>query len=572
MLYVLTVALLVRCRTDSCLESPWICSLSAGLATALFAVHPLRVEAVAWASCQPYLPCILFSMLAVLAYLRAFRTSSTPRWGWLAGSFLLFVAAMLFKAAAVSLPAVLVILDVYPLRRFPDGTGRWFGASARRALLEKVPFLMVSLVFMGLAIAAKPHSRFPLEHYDAWEGIAQACYGIWFYIVKTVLPQDLIAFYPIPSELTWRALPFTLSILGTVSMTAGLFLVRRRWPGLLAGWLSYLVILAPNSGIVRISDQITADRYSYMSMLSSVMLAATGFCWLWRIPSRWHPAVIGMIVIGLGVLLALLPLTRKQCRTWRDTEALWAHALAHGASSSYLAHYNFGVVLQAKGNYQAARDHYTEALRLNQRYAYTQHNLGTILSRQGKYAEAEAHYTEALRLNPRFHKAHLNRGLAYSLQGRDKEAAADFVEALRLCPGYADAHMSLGVVLFRQRRYAEAEAHFADAVRVNPGSVTAHFNLGFVHAEQGKYEEAEAHYAEAIRLQPGNVGAHYNLGVVLLRSGNCEARRLITLLSYGSIPASRKRTTPARSSWLPVPKRSFETARGRSNSQPAPAS
>ncbi len=129
-LYVLTVALLRRCRTDSCLESGWTCCLSAGLATALFAVHPLRVEAVAWVSCQPYLPCALFSMLAVLAYLRAFRTSSSPQWGWLAGSFVLFVAAMLFKAVAVSLPAVLLILDVYPLGRFGNGAGR--GSVRRR--------------------------------------------------------------------------------------------------------------------------------------------------------------------------------------------------------------------------------------------------------------------------------------------------------------------------------------------------------------------------------------------------------------------------------------------------------
>ena len=290
-LYVLTVALLVRCRTDSCLESPWTCSLSAGLATALFAVHPLRVEAVAWASCQPYLPCALFSMLAVLAYLRAFPMDSSPRWGWLVGSFLLFVAALLFKAVAVSLPAVLLILDVYPLRRFGDGTGRWFGASARRALLEKVPFVMVSLLFMGLAIAARPQSRFPVEHYDASAGIAQACYGIWFYIWKTVLPLDLIALYPLPRELNWLALPFSLSILATLAITAGLFLLRRRWPGLLAAWLSYLVILAPNSGIIRISDQIAADRYSYMAMLGSVMLAAAGFCRLWRMSSRWHPAL-----------------------------------------------------------------------------------------------------------------------------------------------------------------------------------------------------------------------------------------------------------------------------------------
>ncbi len=299
-LYVLTVALLVRCRTDACLESPWTYSLSAGLATALFAVHPLRVEAVAWASCQPYLPCAMFSMLSVLAYLRAFPKDSSPRWRWLVGSFLLFVAALLFKAVAVSLPAVLLILDVYPLRRLPDGTGRWFGASARKALLEKVPFVATSLLFMRLAIAAKPNPRFPVENYDASQGIAQACYGTWFYILKTVVPLDLIVFWQLPHELNWFALRYSLSILATLAISAGLFFLRRRWPGLLAAWLSYLVILVPNSGIIRISDQIAADRYCYTSMLGFVMPAAAGFCWLWRMFSRWRPCAVGIIAIGLG--------------------------------------------------------------------------------------------------------------------------------------------------------------------------------------------------------------------------------------------------------------------------------
>ncbi len=229
-LYVLTVALLVRCKTDSCLETPWTCSVSAGLATALFAVHPLRVEAVAWASCQPYLPCALFSMLAVLAYLRAFPMDSSPRWGWLAGSFLLFVAAILFKAAAVSLPAVLLILDVYPLRRFRDETRRWFGASARRALLEKVPLVMTSLCLMGLAIAVRAQSRFLVEHYEASKGIAQACYAIWFYIQKTVLPLDLTATYLLPRELNWLAFPYSLAILATLLLSTGLFLLRGAGP------------------------------------------------------------------------------------------------------------------------------------------------------------------------------------------------------------------------------------------------------------------------------------------------------------------------------------------------------
>ena len=361
-LYVLTVALLVRSATHSCLESPWICSLSAGLATALFAVHPLRVEAVAWASCQPYPPCALFSMLSILAYLRAFRTSSSPRWGWLAGSFLLFVAALLFHPVPVNLPAVLLILDVYPLRRLGHRTERWFGASARSILLEKVPFVIAGLLFMGIAIAVRVQSPFLVEHYNASEGIAQACYAIWFYIWKTIVPLDLAAMYPLPKDLNWLAFPYSLCIFGTLAMSAGLLLLRRRWPGLLAAWLSYLVLLAPNSGIVRNNNfVITGDRYSYIAMLGLVMLAAAGFCGLWRISSRWHPvSAIGIIAIGLGALLALTAMTRNQCRIWRNTEVLWAHALTHGANSSDLAHNNWGHVLYNQGKYEAAAAHFTE--------------------------------------------------------------------------------------------------------------------------------------------------------------------------------------------------------------------
>ena len=186
-------------------------------------VHPLRVEVVAWVSCQPYLPCILFSMLSVLAYLRAFPTDSSPRWGWLVGSLLLYVAALLSKAVAVSLPAVLLILDAYPLRRFWGEPGRWFGLEVRRALWEKIPFVIASLAFMGLAIAAKPGSRLPVQHDHLSEGIARACYDIWFYIIKTIWPRDLIAVYPLPKDVNWLSLPYSLSIVATLAMSAGLF-------------------------------------------------------------------------------------------------------------------------------------------------------------------------------------------------------------------------------------------------------------------------------------------------------------------------------------------------------------
>ena len=524
-LYILTVALLVRCRTDSCLDSPWICPLSAGLATALFAVHPLRVEVAAWATCQPYLPCALFSMLAVLAYLRAFSVDSIPRWGWLAGSFLLFAASLLFYPVPVTLPVVLLILDVYPLRRFPDENGRWFGASARRALWEKVPFLMMSLLFMGLTIAARPQWSSRIEPYDASKGIAQACYATWFYIYKTVLPLGLTVVYPIPRALNWLAPPFALSILATLALSASSFLLRRRWPGLLAAWLSYLVILAPNSGIIRIYNfTVAADRFSYMPMLASVMLAAFGFCRLWRVSSRWHRyAPTGIMAIGLGALLGLSAIARNQCRTWRDTEAVFRQALNHGASSSPLVHRTLGVVLLFQGKYDMAEAHLTEAVRLDPSNAESHVNLATILWRRGKHEEAKAELAKALQLNPGNEEGHNNLGLFLAAQGKYDEAAAHFTDALRLNPGDGEAHDNLGAVLYAQGKYDEAEAHVGEALRLNPRNDRAHNNLGKILAHRGEQQAAEAHFAEAVRLNPDFAEAHNNLGLTLQTRGSYQA-------------------------------------------------
>jgi tetratricopeptide (TPR) repeat protein len=453
-------------------------------------VHPLRVEAVAWASCQPYLPCALFSMLAVLAYLRAFSDGPCPRRGWLVGSFALFVAALLFHAVAVSLPAVLLILDVYPLRRLGDGPGRWLGPAARRVWWEKVPFVLMSLVFMGLAIAARRQSLASVEQTGVSASLARACYGTWFYLLKTALPLNLSAVYPAPREIDWQAPQFLGSIVGTLAVSLALFLLRQRWPGLLAAWLSYLVILAPNSGIIRIDDQIAADRYSYLSMLGWVVVAAAGLCRLWGAAWRSREAAIGITALGLGALLVLVPMTWNQCRTWRDSETLWTHALNHGAAESSLAHYNLGLVFQHQEKLVAAAAHYAEALRLNPGDVEAHGNLGVILQHQGKLAAAAAHYTEALRLNPNYLQAHYNLGIVLSRQGKYEAAAAQYAEALRLNPGFARAHHNLGVDLSRQGEYEAAAAHFAEALRLNPGDIESQEDLGREHSRLRKPKRA----------------------------------------------------------------------------------
>jgi protein O-mannosyl-transferase len=302
-----------------------------------------------------------------------------------------------------------------------------------------------------------------------------------------------------------------LSILSTMAMTAGLFLVRRRWPGLLAAWLSYLVILSPNSGLIRISDQIAADRYSYISMLGLVIVLAGALCRLWPTSARARPNAMAMIAVGTGLINLLMFMSREQCRTWRDSERLWTYALQRGGAESSLAHFNLALVLYRQGKLGEAVAHDTLALRLNPGDSVVHNNLGVVLQRQGKLEAAGARYADALRLNPNYIDAHYNLGIVLSQQGKFKEAADHYGEVLRLDPGFADAHHNLGVDLFREGKLAEAAWHYTEALRRNPNRVDTHNNLGVVLARQGKFELAAAHYAEALRLDPGYADAQKNL-------------------------------------------------------------
>jgi Flp pilus assembly protein TadD len=524
-LYAVTLALLRRCRPDSGPDAgrddPWACPVGAALATTLFAVHPVRVEVVAWASCQPYLPCAGFSLMAVLAYVRAHPAAAPPRRGWLIGAFFLFAAALLCKPAVLGLPLVLLILDVCPLRRLGGGPGRWFGPSARPVWWEKGPFVALSVLVAGIAVVARfqaPH-RALLKTWDLSARIAQAGYGIWFYVVKTVLPWDLTAHYPLPERVEWSAPPFVLSFLGTLGVTAGLFLLRRRRPGLLAAWLSYLVILAPSLGIVRIGNQAAADRYTYLATMGLVMPVAAGFGRLLAGGRRARPWAWGLGLAGLGAIGGLVLLTRGQCRTWRTAEVLWTHALSHGARHSDEAHNNLGTVRVKQGRLAEAGTEFAAAVRLNPGNAEAHFNLGLLLSMQGKTEASIAQYAAAVRLDPTDADALFNLGVSLEKQGKLAEARSHLLAALRLNPADAEARDHLGIILIGQGRLPEAMHQFAEAVRLNPGNAEAHINLGTGLSRQGKFSEAATHFREALRLKPGDQVARQGLADALQDQG-----------------------------------------------------
>jgi protein O-mannosyl-transferase len=335
-LFAVTVAILWRCLPGLAAARPETVHRAAGLAVALFAVHPLRAESVAWVSAQPYLPSSLCGLLAVLAYLKAQEAGRSRRGTtiWLAVTLGLFVVAMLFKTVAISLPLLLLILDVYPLGRLGgSGARSWVGAGVRRVWVEKVPFLVVSLVFVAVAMQVRP--RIPA---DLGSRLASAACAIWFYPAKTLVPLHLRVIYAPCVEASLQRPLYAVCAAGAVAFTAVVVLMWRRWPGLAAAWLSYLVILAPNSGLVRITSSVAADRYSYVASMGLVVLLAGLFC-LWagrRKPDRPRRPAVRLAGAGAlaAVVLGLCVLSWFQTATWKAGLMLWTQAVDHGAADS----------------------------------------------------------------------------------------------------------------------------------------------------------------------------------------------------------------------------------------------
>src|SRR5881296_369227 len=406
---------------------------AAGFAALVFAIHPLRVESVAWVTERRDVLSGLFYLLTILVYLRACaREAPGRRSYWL--SVALFGCALLSKSMAVSLPIVLLILDVYPLRRLGGSLG-WWSEPARRVYVEKIPFVLLAAAASALAVRAQSlvHSMAPLDQLSVPARLAVSAYGLSFYLWKMIVPSNLSPLYPRPLTVDPWAMPFVLSY-GLVLATTGIALaLRRRVPGLSAAWSAYVVVLLPVLGIVQIGSQIAADRYTYLASLGWAILAGAGLGSSWRTSSRSRtgtPTALPLAGIATGVVVALGVLTWSQAQVWHDSERLWTHALATGYDS-----------------------------------VAAQNNLGRELVGQGKPAEAIEHFRQALRIKPDLAEAHNNWGMALDLQGKLPEAIEHFREALRIEPDLAIAHANWGVVLARQGKPAEATEHFQQALR-----------------------------------------------------------------------------------------------------------
>jgi tetratricopeptide (TPR) repeat protein len=487
-------------------------AVAAACAALLFALHPLRVESVAWATERRDVLSGLFYLLTILVYLRAYERGERGR-GWYWGAVGLSACALLSKSMAVSLPVVLLILDVYPLRRL-GGTRGWWSEPARRVYLEKIPFMVLALAASALAFLAlaRLHNMWPLDHLSVAGRLAVSAYGLSFYLWKTVAPFNLSPLYALPANVNPWAPAFLLSYGVVLALTALVSALRRRLPGLPAAWLAYVVILLPVLGVFQNGPQIAADRYTYLAGLGWAIWAGGGLLSCWpRLPSLLTGAAV-CVLLGLGVL------TWTQVHVWHDSERLWSHALAIDPNSP-LSEYNLADAFSRQGKPGEAIEHYRQALRIQPGYAEAHYNLGVTLAQQGKLAEAIEHYREALKIRPGYAWALNNWGHALARQGRPAEAIERYRQALKILPDYAEALNNWGVLLAQQGRPAEAIEHYRRALALTPNLADAHYNWGAALAQQGRLVEAIEHNRQALQIEPHFAEAHYNWGVLLAQQG-----------------------------------------------------
>jgi tetratricopeptide (TPR) repeat protein len=487
------------------------------LVAAVFAIHPLQVESVAWISQRKDVLGGVFFMLTLWAYARYARKPS--RWRQVAMA-LWYALGLLCNSALAGLPFVLLLLDWWPLYRvkLAGVTSAKMGAAKpfRELIREKIPLFLLSAGSCAASFLGQ-EKVFDADRASFLERLGNAVVSWGIYLWQMVLPVQLAIPYPNPpnGRPFWMvALVFVL--LAVISMVVVMH--RKTRPYLLLGWFWYLAMLVPASGIIQRPYHAQADHCAYLAGIGLVLIvtwAVADWSLAWR-HRRAGPA--GLMAVVVGILMACSCI---QAGFWRNNETLWSHTLACTADN-YLAHYNLGAALFEKGRVDGAITHFQTALQINPGYAEACNGLGQALRQKGRPGEAIANYQKALQIRPGYANAHYNLAIVLRQKGRMDEAIAQYREALQINPDYADAHNNLGIVLLQKGATGEAVNHLQRALQINPDYADAHNNLGIVLLQKGATDEAIDHFQKALQIRPDYAEAYNNLGNALRRKGRLD--------------------------------------------------
>ena len=422
------------------------------LVAALFAVHPLHVESVAWIAERKDVLSTAFGLLACHFWLDELER---PRFSRRALAVSAYAASLLAKPMLVSLPILLLLFDVWPLRRTE---------SLRRRLVEKAP--LIALAALSCAATAVAQSRGgvmrALTQYPPGARAANAAVSYVVYLWKAIWPTDLSVFYPYP----YGGLPaweVAAAVATLAIVTAACVRARRRAPYLLVGWLWYVVTLVPVIGLVQVGSQAMADRYTYVPLIGPFVMLA------FALPDRPRRTVAAA---ALALIVAFSAGAYRQAGFWSDSVALFTRSIAVTKDNA-VAENNLARALFDRGQIESAVAHCAEAVRIAPDMGDAQANLVRGLLALGRNEEAVSRVRDALRSRPNDSRTHVNAGLIERMAGQNDAAEASFRTALRLDPTDQEAHLNLGAILAERGRRDEATAEFETAVRLRPGDARA---------------------------------------------------------------------------------------------------
>jgi protein O-mannosyl-transferase len=480
---------------------------------AVFAVHPLRVESVAWVSERKDVLSGFFFMLTLWAYVHYVCQTQSARSMVRYGAVVIFFAlGLLSKDMLVTLPFVLLLLDYWPFKRFSDFTPEIL----LRLVIEKIPLFMlaaascVATALVPEKLGANLHLPFALRMEN---GVV--CYVT--YLWQMVYPSGLACLYPNPTGLLplWRV----FGALGLLLAISGVALIARKSsPWLIVGWLWYLGMMVPVIGIVQISFYAHADRYTYLPQIGiyiAITWAAGEFAEKWQV-SR---AVLGSLMAG--VITVLMVCAWNQTAYWKNGVTLWSHALACTPDNAY-ARYGLGDALAREGQLGAAIVEYQKALAINPNYADPYNNLGDALAQKGQVDAAIVEYQKALAINPNYAQACNNLGNALVQKGQLNEAIIEYQKALAIDPNFADPYCDLGNALAQKGQLDEAIIEYQKALAINPNNAQACNDFGIALAQKGQVDEAIAEYQKALAINPNNADLYDNLGIAEFQKGEMD--------------------------------------------------
>ncbi len=462
---------------------------------AVFALHPLRVESVAWVSERKDVLAALCWMIGVWTYWWYTRRPSVARY---AVVVLAFVAGLLSKPMVVTFPLALLLLDVWPLRR------PW----SVRLVVEKLPLLACSVAVSVVTFVVQREAG-AMQTFDGLPLAARLANAVVVYAVylrQTFWPTGLAVFQPYhpPSGLAVVAAAMLLLGIGVATLQQA-----RTRPWLLVGWLWFLGTLVPVIGIVKVGEQAFADRFTYVPQVGLLLMIA------WTLSARWVPPA------AAAASAACIAMTLWQSAVWRDSETLFRHAL-DVTTDNYVAETNLGAVLVERGRAAEALPHLTRGATLAPSYAKVHLTLGAALAALGDREQALAAYAHAARLAPDSAGPRFNTGLLLAAQGRLDEAAAEYRAAVEREPRHVNARVGLGIVLATQGRLDEAIEQYRAALAVAPDAAAAHGSLALALDAQGRHADAIAEHHAAIALAPAQPQARYNLAASLAAAGRTD--------------------------------------------------